>query len=134
VGIPLDDDLRRALEAPTFWHLATVNPDGSPHSTPVWVHARGDKILVNSALGRRKVRNIEGDPRVALSFHETTPNGYRSWAIQGRVAQTIVGDQAEADIDMLAQKYLGVSPYPWRSPGERRVTLLIEPTRVSRMG
>lgn len=134
MGIPLDDDLRRALEEPNFWHLATVNPDGSPQSTTVWVHTRGDKILVNTALGRKKQRNIESDPRVALSFHETTDSSYRSWAIQGRVVETIVGDQAEADIDMLAEKYIGQSPYPWRSPGERRVTFLIEPTHVFRMG
>lgn len=134
MAVTLDDDLRQALEAPNFWHLATVNPDGSPQSTTVWVHTRGDKILVNTALGRKKPRNIEHDPRVALSFHEHTGGSYRSWAIQGRVVETIVGEQAEADIDMLAQKYIGQSPYPWRSPGERRVTYLIEPVHVFRMG
>lgn len=134
MGMTLDGDLRQALEAPNFWHLATVNPDGSPQSTTVWVHTRGDRILVNSALGRKKPRNIAREPRVALSFHETGPAGYRSWGIQGRVVETIVGEQAEADIDMLAQKYLGQSPYPWRRPGERRVTFLIEPVHVFRMG
>jgi len=134
MAVELDDDLRNALEAPNFWHLATVNPDGSPQSTTVWVHMRGDKILVNSALGRKKPRNIEHDPRVALSFHEHSGSAYRSWGIQGRVVETIVGDQAEADIDMLAEKYIGQTPYPWRSPGERRVTFLIEPIHVFRMG
>ncbi|MER3411494.1 MAG: PPOX class F420-dependent oxidoreductase [Thermoleophilia bacterium] len=134
MGLPLDDELRQALEAPTFWHLATVNPDGSPQSTAVWVHTRDNRILVNTAIGRKKYRNITRDPRVALSFHETTEQGYRSWGLQGRAVETIVGEQAEADIDMLAQKYIGVSPYPWRSPGERRVTFLIELTHAFLMG
>ncbi len=134
MAVELSDDVRKALEAPNFWHLATVNPDGSPQSTAVWIHTRGDKILVNSALGRKKPRNIEHDPRVALSFHEHTGDAYHSFGLQGRVVETIVGDQAEADIDFLAQKYIGQSPYPWRSPGERRVTFLVEPTHVFVMG
>ncbi len=134
MGLPLDHDLRQALEAPNFWHLATVNPDGSPQSTTVWVHTRDDRILVNTAIGRKKHRNMTRDPRVALSFHEHADGAYRSWGLQGRVVETIVGEQAEADIDMLAQKYIGVSPYPWRSPGERRVSFLIELTHAFRMG
>ena len=126
----LSDDVRRALEAPNFWHLATVNPDGSAQATTVWVHTRDGKILVNSALGRVKPRNIEHNPTVALSWHEHPEGGYHSMQIQGRVVETIVGDQAEADIDSLAEKYLGQTPYPWRSPGEKRITYVIEPTHV----
>jgi PPOX class probable F420-dependent enzyme len=129
----LPDLVRRRLEEPNFWHLATVNPDGSPQSTTVWVHTRDGKILINTALGRKKPRNIEANPRVALSWHGATDTGYESYGIQGRVVDTIVGDQAEADIDALAQKYVGQSPYPWRGPGERRVTFLIEPTHVLEM-
>ena len=57
-------------------------------------------------------------------------NGYHSAEIQGRVVDKYTGDQAEKDIDDLAQKYLGQSPYPWRSPGEERVTYIVEPTHV----
>ena len=134
MAVKLEENLRKALEAPNFWHLATVNPDGSPQSTTIWIHTRDGKIVVNSALGRIKPRNIEHNPHVALSFHEHHTGGYHSFGVQGRVVETIVGDQAEADIDMLAQKYMGQSPYPWRSPGERRVTFLIEPTHVFEMG
>jgi PPOX class probable F420-dependent enzyme len=130
----LPDDVRKALEAPNFWHLATVNPDGSPQSTTVWVHTRDGKIIVNTALGRKKPRNLEREPRVALSWHETTDGGYKSASIQGRVVETITGDRAEKDIDDLAQKYIGQSPYPWRSPGEQRVTFVIEPEHVHSMG
>jgi hypothetical protein len=86
---------------------------------------------VNTALGRKKPRNIENDPRVALSWHGTGPDGgYRNIAIQGRVVETITGDQAEQDIDDLAHKYIGQERYPWRRDGEQRVTYLIEPIRI----
>ncbi len=130
----LTDAAREALEGPNFWSLATVNPDGSPQSTIVWVHTRDGKIIVNSALGRKKPRNIEREPRVALSWHDTAPGSYRSFAIQGRVVETIVGEQADRDIDMLAKKYLGEDRYPWRRPDEQRVTFVIEPTHLYEMG
>ena len=130
-----DDTTRAALEGKNFWHLATINPDGSPQSTTVWISTRDGKIIVNTALGRKKPRNIARDPRVALSFHETSAEGgYRSFAIQGRVVDTITGAQAEQDIDDLAQKYIGQSPYPWRAPGEQRVTFVIEPETIAIMG
>lgn len=127
----LPDSVREVLEDKNFWHLATINPDGSPQSTPVWTNVRDGKILVNTALGRKKPRNIENDPRVALSWHGTTPDGgYRNIQIQGRVVDAIRGDQAEKDIDDLALKYVNQTPYPWRAPGEQRVTFLIEPVRI----
>jgi PPOX class probable F420-dependent enzyme len=125
----IPDDVRKAAEGTNFWHVATVNPDGSPQSTPMWVSLRDGKILLNTALGRRKTRNIEHDPRVALSLIDPD-NTYRSLQVQGRVVETITGDQAEADIDSLSEKYTGQTPYPWRSPDERRVTFLVEPTKV----
>ena len=133
-AIELSEDVRQALEGKNFWHLATVNPGGSPQVTTVWVHTRDGKILVNSALGRVKPRNIEHNPQVALSWHEHHKGAYHSMQIQGRVVETIVGDLAEADIDSLAQKYIGRTPYPWRGEGERRVTFLIEPTHAMVMG
>ncbi len=127
----LPDSVREALDGTHFWHLATVNPDGSPQSTPVWVMTRDGKIIVNTALGRKKPRNLDSEPRVALSMHETTPEGgYRNMQIQGHVVDRIVGDQAEQDIDDLALKYVNQTPYPWRGPGEQRVTYVIEPDRI----
>jgi PPOX class probable F420-dependent enzyme len=130
----LSESVRKALEAPNFWHVATVNPDGSPQSSAVWVDMRGDRIMINSALGRKKTRNLERDPRVAMSWHTHEGGGYTSAGIQGRVVETYTGDQADKDIDDLAQKYIGQSPYPWRSPGEQRISFLIEPTHVFTMG
>src|SRR5207253_10241928 len=84
----LSDSIRKALEDANFWHVATVNPDGSPHSTAVWVELRGDRILVNTAKGRKKHRNLEHDPRVAMSWHTHEGGGYHSAAIQGRAVES----------------------------------------------
>jgi len=129
MAVDLPDKIRKAIEGPQFWALATTNPDGSPQVSTVWVKPKDGNILVNSALGRKKPRNLENEPRVALSWLDPE-NGYHTASIQGRVVETYTGDEAEADIDSLAQKYLGQSPYPWRKEGEQRVSFVIEPTHV----
>ena len=121
----LPEDVRKLFDDKQFWHVATVNPQ----STPMWTSVRDGKILLNTALGRRKARNLEENPRVALSLVDPG-NPYKSLQVQGRVVDTITGDQAEADIDSLSEKYTGQTPYPWRGPDERRVTYLVEPTKV----
>jgi PPOX class probable F420-dependent enzyme len=129
MAVELPEKIRKALEEPQFWHLATVNPDGSPQVTPIWVVPKNGNILINSALGRKKPRNLEREPRVSLSWVDPE-NGYHSASIQGRVVESYTGDDAEADIDSLAGKYLGQTPYPWRQPGEQRISYVIEPTHV----
>ena len=126
----LTDDVRKALGGKHFWTLATINPDGTPQSTVVWVQERDGKILVNTALGRRKPRNLAANPNVALSWFDPE-NPYSTIQIQGRVAESYTGDQAEADIDSAAKKYLDQDVYPWRKEGEQRVSYLIEPTHIS---
>ena len=84
----LPEHVSKRLEEPNFWHLATVNPDGSPQSTTVWVDVRDGKILVNTALGRKKPRNLEREPRVALSWHGASDSGYESFGVQGRVVDS----------------------------------------------
>jgi PPOX class probable F420-dependent enzyme len=129
MAVELEGEVREKLEGANFWHLATVNPSGSPHSTVIWTHLRDGKILVNTALGRVKPRNIERDPRVAMSLHYPE-HPYANIQIQGQVVETVTGEQADRDIDMLSEKYTGRTPYPWRMEGEERVTYLIEPHRV----
>ena len=130
MAIELSDKVKQAIEGKEFWHLATVNPDGSPQVTATWVRfADNGLILVNTAEGRKKPRNMRHKPHVALSWAKPD-NPYNSIAIQGRVVDEYTGDRAEADIDSLAKKYLGEDVYPWRKPGEQRVTFLVEPTYV----
>jgi PPOX class probable F420-dependent enzyme len=125
----LTGEVQNALEGKNFWSLATINPDGTPQSTVVWVQPRDGKILVNTALGRKKPRNLERNPNVALSWFDPE-NPYSTISIQGRVVDTYTGDRAEADIDSAAKKYIDQDVYPWRKEGEQRVSYLIEPTHV----
>lgn len=128
--VPLTEKARRFLTAPNFAALATVGKDGAPQVSAMWVHLQGDHILMNTAIGRYKEQNLRRDPRLAITVTDQE-NPYDKVTIRGHVAEFIEGDRAEADIDLLAGKYIGQSPYPWRKPGEHRVTMLIEPHSVS---
>ena len=91
----------------------------------------GDRILVNTAEGRVKPRNVRRNPRVAISVH-MQDNPYSSAFIRGRVVE-ITHEGAEEHIDKLAKKYLGQDSYPYRQPGDQRVILVIEPEHVGTM-
>jgi PPOX class probable F420-dependent enzyme len=118
------------ISKPNFAYIATLKPDGSPHVSPVWIELSGEKILVNTAVGRVKEQNVRRDPRVAISVGDKE-NQYDKVDIGGRVVEIIEGEEADRSIDALAKKYLGVDDYPYRKPGEQRVILLIEPLWVS---
>ena len=117
-------------ENPFVGVATTLREDGSPHSTVVWVDANGG-ISFNTAMGRAKPRNLERDPRVSLLVVDPQ-NSYRWVSVSGRAELTL--DGADAQIDKLAKKYLGKDEYPWRSPGEQRVTVRISPERVDSYG
>jgi PPOX class probable F420-dependent enzyme len=118
----------KLIEGKNFAFLATIMPDGAPHVAPVWIDHEEDMILVNTAVGRVKQKNVCREPRVSLSVADQG-NMYDMIVIHGRVvSQTLEG--ADAHIDRLAGKYIGKEKYPWRSAGERRVILKIEPTHV----
>jgi len=120
------------LGKPAFAHLSTIMSDGSPQASAVWVDTDGPLIVVNSAEGRLKDRNIRRDPRVAVSVTDPE-NPYRSLMIRGRVSK-ITNEGADAHIDKLAKKYMGVDEYPFRTADEVRVIYYIEPERVAAMG
>jgi PPOX class probable F420-dependent enzyme len=120
------------LDKPAFAHLSTLMADGSPQSSAVWVDTDGSTIVVNSAEGRLKDRNIRRDPRVAISVTDPE-NPYRSLMIRGRVAR-ISNEGADDHIDRMAKKYMGVDAYPFRQPDEVRVLYYIEPERIAAMG
>ncbi len=124
----LSEGVRKLFQEPNFAHLATLMADGSPQVSPVWVDIDGDRILVNTAEGRSKPRNVRRDPRVAVSIHKQD-NPYSSAFIRGRVVE-ITHEGADEMIDRLAKKYLGQDRYPYRQPGEQRVILVIEPEHV----
>jgi PPOX class probable F420-dependent enzyme len=115
-----------------FASLATVMPDGSPQVTPVWFDYTGDAIRVNTARGRVKARNMKEGAPVALSIMDPD-NPYRYIQVRGRVRR-VTENGADSHIDSLAKKYIDQDKYPWRRPGETRVTYEIEPTAVQTMG
>jgi PPOX class probable F420-dependent enzyme len=127
---PAFDDLMKRKKA--LAHLATVMPDGSPQVTPVWFDVSDDKVRVNTARGRVKDRNMQGNAAVALSIVDPD-NPYRHVVIRGRITN-VTEQGADDHIDSLAKKYLGADKYPGRKPGEVRVIYEIEPTSVSTMG
>jgi PPOX class probable F420-dependent enzyme len=120
----LDPDVRRVLDGTSLAHLATVLPDGSPHSVPLWVGTHGDQVVFLTGPGSRKARNLRRDPRVALSL---TPadNPFQPVIIRGRVVEWLEGDPAWEIIDRISVKYTG-APY---ARGQERIVALIEPGR-----
>ena len=115
-----------------FAHLATLMPKGQPQVTPVWVDYDGRHILINTAEGRQKDKNLQRDGRVALSILDPD-NAYRYIQIRGRV-EHVTENGADAHIDSLAKKYLGKDKYPWAQPDQIRVIFEIEPDKVQVMG
>jgi PPOX class probable F420-dependent enzyme len=124
----LSGDVLTLLRRPLMAHVATVMPDGTPQSTPVWIDTDGTDVLFNTAKGRVKHRNLLQNPAVALSFVDDE-NPYRMIEIRGRAEMTEEG--ADAHIDAMAKKYLGQDSYPFRQPGEERIIVRIRPTAVA---
>jgi PPOX class probable F420-dependent enzyme len=122
----LDPDLRRVLDGTSLAHLATVLPDGAPHSVPLWVSTHGDHIAILTGPHSRKARNLRRDPRIALSL-APADNPYQPVIVRGRVVQWIEDDSAWEIVDRISTKYTG-GPYP---RDEKRIILLIEPNSQS---
>ncbi len=120
---------RAIFDKPVLAHVASLGPDGAPHVTPVWVELDGDLLVINTALGRAKARNLAADARVAISLTDPDDN-YSVVAIRGTVT-TFTTDGADEVIDRLAKKYLGVDSYPYRREGEVRVTVKISTDRIA---
>jgi PPOX class probable F420-dependent enzyme len=114
--------------------IATIREDGSPQATPVWVDYDGENVLVNSARGRTKVKNIERDPRATVTVlpAENQQGGYVM--VSGPAEIVDEGAGAVEHINMLAKKYLGEDKYPYLGPGEQRVIIQIRPERVDGFG
>jgi len=125
----IPDEAKHLFENKDFAHVATVNKDGSPQVSAVWIALDGDLITFNTANGRVKPSNLRRDPRVAISIHGQD-NPYENLIVQGKVVE-ITPDGADADIDALAKRYLDADSYPFRQPGEQRLIVKIEPEKVN---
>lgn len=122
----MQDDLRDLLDGPNYAHVASLMPDGAPHSVPIWVGTHGDRIAFLTGPTSRKARNLLRDPRVAISItHRDQP--FTMASVRGRVVQHLEGGAAWQIIDRISTKYTG-GPYP---RDERRSVFLVEPSTVS---
>ena len=117
------------FEKPVIAGLATIMPDGQPQVNPVWCDYDGTYVRVNSAKGRTKDKNMRTHPQVTLLL--VNPDSVWHWVEVRGTVEEITEDGADAHIDLLAKKYLGVDSYPFRSADETRVMYKIRPTRVN---
>jgi PPOX class probable F420-dependent enzyme len=119
------------LKGTNFAHFVTLNQDGSAHSAPLWIDVDDDgRVLVNSAVGRKKDRNIRRDPRVVVSVH-AQDDPYTCTAISGTVISIETGEVAEAHQDSLNQKYRDGEHWE-HVPGQVRVLYRIRPDKIVR--
>lgn len=128
----IPEQYRDLFNKKAFAHLATLMPTGQPQVTPVWCDFDGTHVIVNSAKGRQKDRNMRRDPRVSLALSDPE-NPYRYLEVRGRVVE-VTEQGADDHIDRMAKKYIGEDKYPGREPGEVRVMYKIAPERFSSMG
>ena len=127
-----DSAVRKLFEGKNFVYIASLMKDGSPHVTPTWVDIESGNILINTAIGRIKQKNISRDPRIALSTVDQN-NQYEMVTVRGKVIEQITGDVAEKHIDKLSKKYIGKDKFPRRFKGEERVILKIKPEKIFHM-
>jgi PPOX class probable F420-dependent enzyme len=132
--VTIPESYRDLLEGPVFSVLTTISPDGMPENSVVWCSLDNGHILVNTAAGRRKDKNVRSNPRVALTAVDPE-NPYRWIDVRGRVEE-IVDDPDYSNINAHAKLYAGVDEYygdfaPAESRGkEKRIIFKIKPERV----
>ncbi len=123
----LSTKAKTLIERPIIASVATVDAEGRPQLTPVWIDHDGDDLVFNTARGRAKTANLEKNPHVAVSVVDPD-DPYNVVVVRGQVEETEEG--ADAHIDSLAKKYLGVDTYPMRRPGEVRVKFRVKADKV----
>ncbi len=124
----LEPGVLKLLEGKNFASFVTLLGDGSPHVAPTWIDHEEDIILINTAVGRLKEKNVRKDPRVALSIYDNE-NPYHMVAIRGKVID-LTTNEAEDHIDKLAKRYLGMDRYPRRSSDEKRILIKIKAEKI----
>jgi len=128
MAIKLPESAKKLLQDKAYGHVVTSATNGRPQVTMVWVDVEGDEVLLNTAEGRKKAQNLRRDPRVIISVQDrNNPQAYLLVHGTASVAET----GADAHIDKLAKRFLGVDKYPYRQPGEKRLLVRV---RVDRLG
>ena len=136
MAIEIPENVRDLLNRPVVVAIATINPDGQPQVTPVWASLEGDQVWINSAVGRRKDRNIRANPKVTVMALD--PENPFNWAeIRGEVVEFDESEASLAHINKLSGVYAGNNDYYSFNPGgrgkEQRVIYKIEPSKINTM-
>ena len=111
-----------------FAYLATLMKDGDPQVTPVWFNMEGDYIMINSAEGRVKDRNMRSRPRIAMTIADPD-DPYRYLQVRGQVI-SYTPEGADDHIDALSFKYTGNKKYQWRNNKDKRIKYKISIEKV----
>ena len=128
----IPEGYRDLLESTALVHVATLGPDGEPQSTPVWFDWDGKHLKFSQTKTRQKYKNVERDPRIALSIVDPE-NPYRYLEVRGKVTK-IEEDPNMDFINAMAKKYLDQDEYPFHQPGDERVVVFVEPEHTTQMG
>jgi PPOX class probable F420-dependent enzyme len=125
--IALPDSVKKALEDKAYGHVVTFNEKGQPQVTMVWMDVDGNEACFNTADGRKKTQNLRRDPRIVVSIqNRADPQSYL--VLHGTATITDAG--ADAHIDKLTKRFLGMDKYPYRGPGEKRLIVRVKVDRV----
>ena len=131
MGIALPQSVKTLLENKAYGHTVTINKDGSPQITMVWMDVDGDTPQFNTAEGRVKPDNLRNNPSIVVTVQsKEDPQAYA--AIYGKATVTTEG--ADAQIDKLAKRFMDLDSYPYRQPGEQRLLIKIDVEKIRGMG
>ena len=128
----LSEKARALIARPVLASLATLNADGSPQITPLWIDLDGDDVVFNTSQSRKKTRNLERDGRVAVTVIDPD-DAYNVVAFRGTVTE-ITTDGADAQVDAMAKKYLGVDSFPGRREGDARIRIVVRTDHIAMQG
>jgi PPOX class probable F420-dependent enzyme len=128
---PLPDDVRALFEGANFAHLATLMPDGAPHSVAIWAGLEGDVVVFFTQEGSLKANNMAKDPRVAISITDHD-NPYRTAQLRGEVVEVRGAEAAHELADQLALKYTG-EPFPYKPPTSRLYVVAVHKVRSTEL-
>ena len=129
---PVPEDYKDLLSSTALAHVATIGPTNEPQSNPVWFDWDGEHLKFSQTKTRQKYRNLNRDPRIALSIVDPQ-NPYRYLEIRGEVTQ--IEEDPDLDfINSMAKKYLGLDKYPNHQPGDERVVIFVKPRHTTQMG
>ena len=123
----LSEKAKTLVRRPVIANVATVDTDGRPQVTPVWIDLDGDDLVFNTARGRVKQANLDANPQVAVSVVDPD-DSFNVVVVRGTAVAS--EDGADAHIDSLAKKYMGLDSYPMRQPGEVRVKYTVKADKV----